>query len=173
MKSFTVPVKTVKGLIRLQDLHNSHSHPGITRMMHFIRSRNLPYSLDDIKRMASTCNVCLELKPQFCQSKGHLIKATRPFERLNIDFKGPLPTVSRNKYLLTIIDEYRRFPFAFASADIESSTVLKCFNQLFLTHGSSEGRFVSQCHHVCRNCSSGLLPWRTNMQFEQCARAHQ
>ena len=42
----------------------------------------------------------------------------------------------------------------------------------FLTHGSSEGRFVSQCHHVCRNCSSGLLPWRTNMQFEQCARAH-
>ena len=43
---------------------------------------------------------------------------------------------------------------------------------MFLTHGSSEGRFVSQCHHVCRNCSSGLLPWRTNMQFEQCARAH-
>ena len=42
----------------------------------------------------------------------------------------------------------------------------------FLTHGSSEGRFVSQSHHVCRNCSSGLLPWRTNMQFEQCARAH-
>ena len=44
----------------------------------------------------------------------------------------------------------------------------------FLTHGSSEGRFVSQCHHACRNCSSGLLPWRTNMQFEQCAtaRAH-
>ena len=42
----------------------------------------------------------------------------------------------------------------------------------FLTHGSSEGRFVSQCHHVCRNCSSGLLPWRTNMQFEQCVHAH-
>ena len=40
----------------------------------------------------------------------------------------------------------------------------------FLTHGSSEGRFVSQCHHMWRNYSSGLLPWRTNMQFEQCAR---
>ena len=86
---------------KLQDLHNSLCHPDITRMMHFIRSRNLPYSLDDIKRMTSTCNVCLELKPQFCQSKGHLIKATQPFKRLNIDFKGPLPTVSRNKYLLT------------------------------------------------------------------------
>ena len=104
-------------------------------MMHFIRSRNLPYSLDDIKRMTSTCNVCLELKPQFCHSKGHLSKATQPFERLNIDFKGPLPTVSRNKYLLTVIDEYSRFPFAFACADIESSTVIKCFNQLFSIFG--------------------------------------
>ena len=28
----------------------------------------------------------------------------------------------------------------------------------FLTHRSSEGRFVSQCHHVCGNCSSGLFP---------------
>ena len=47
----------------LQDVHNLLCHPRITRMMHFIRSRNLPYSLDDIKQMTSTCNVCLELKP--------------------------------------------------------------------------------------------------------------
>ena len=119
----------------LQDLHNSLCDPGITRMMHFIRSRNLPYSLDDIERMTSTCNACLELKLQFCQSKGNLIKATQPFERLNIDFKGSLPTVSRNKYLLTIIDEYSRFPFAFACADIQSSTVIKCFNELFSIFG--------------------------------------
>ena len=64
-----------------------------------------------------------------------MIKATQPVERLNIDFKGPLPTVSRNKYLLTIIDEYSRFPFAFACADIESVTVIKCFNQLFSIFG--------------------------------------
>ena len=28
----------------LKDLHNSLCHPRITRMMHFIKSRNLPYS---------------------------------------------------------------------------------------------------------------------------------
>ena len=85
--------------------------------------------------MTSTCNVCLELKPLFCQSRGYLIEATQPFERLNIDFKGPLPTVSRNKYLLTIINKYSRFAFIFVCADIESSIVIKCFNQLFSIFG--------------------------------------
>ena len=87
--------------------------------------------------MTSTCNVCFELKLLFCQSEGYLIKATLPFKRLNIDFKGSLPTVGRNKYLLTIVDEYSLFSFAFASADIESSTVSKCFNQLFSIFGMS------------------------------------
>ena len=36
---------------------------------------------------------------------------------------------------MTIIDEYCRFPFAFACADIESSIVIKCFNQLFSIFG--------------------------------------
>jgi hypothetical protein len=34
-------------------------------------------------------------------------------ERLSIDFKGPLPTATRNAYILAVVDEYSRFPFAF------------------------------------------------------------
>ena len=29
----------------LQNLHKALCHPGVTRMAHFVRSRNLPYSL--------------------------------------------------------------------------------------------------------------------------------
>ena len=32
----------------------------------------------------------------------HLIKATQPFERLNIDFKGPVPSNANNVYMLTL-----------------------------------------------------------------------
>ena len=32
------------------------------------------------------------------------IKATHPLERLKLDFKGPLPSSSKNMYILTIID---------------------------------------------------------------------
>ena len=108
----------------LRKLHDDLCHPGITRMTrvirvsppseHFVRSRNLPYSVEDVKKMTASCSTCAELKPRFHKPEpSHLIKATQPFERLCLDFKGPLPSSTKNTYLLTIVDEFSRFPFAF------------------------------------------------------------
>ena len=116
---------------QLRDLHNSLCHPGITRMIHFTRCRNLSYFIQDVKKMTSSCEVCLELKPIFYKSKGTLIKATQPFERLNIDFKGPLPSSTTNKYMLTVVDEYSHFPFAFPCRDTNTSTVISCLISCF------------------------------------------
>ena len=55
-------------------------------------------------------------------------------KHLNIDFKGPLPSSTRNKYFLCIVDEYLRFSFCYAYADMSVTTVIKCFNNLFYTH---------------------------------------
>ena len=104
-------------------------------MSHFVRCRNLPYSVEDIKRMTSACSVFAELRPRFHRSSGTLIKATQSFERLNIDFKGPLPSSSKNRYMFTIVDEFSRFPFVFPCQDINSSTVIKCLCQLFAIFG--------------------------------------
>ena len=75
------------------------------------------------------------MKPQYQKSEGTLIKATQPFERINIDFKGPLPTVTNNQYMLTIVDEYSRFPFAFPCANMSTPTVIKCMVMLFSFFG--------------------------------------
>ena len=64
----------------LKELHNSLCHPGITRMLHFVKTRNLPFSIDDIKKVTSKCQVCSELKPQFHKFQGKLIHATQPFD---------------------------------------------------------------------------------------------
>ena len=40
------------------------------------------------------------------------------FERLNIDFKGPLPTVSRKQYMLTVVDQFSHFPFTIPCKDM-------------------------------------------------------
>ncbi|MGL4482017.1 MAG: RNase H-like domain-containing protein, partial [Lactococcus garvieae] len=113
------------GIVHLEELHASLCHPGITRMMHFIRAKNLPYSLEEVKSLISRCKVCAELKPTFYNPQtNNLIKATQPFERLSIDFKGPIPSHSSNKYLLTIIDEFSRFPFAYPCSDMSTSTVI-------------------------------------------------
>ena len=36
------------GVGKLRELHNSLCHPGVTRMVHFIRGWNLPYSVEEL-----------------------------------------------------------------------------------------------------------------------------
>ncbi|CAC5405006.1 unnamed protein product [Mytilus coruscus] len=119
----------------LSELHSALCHPGINRLLHFVRSKNLPFSVDDVKRTIKQCEICAKIKPQYAKpNTSPLVKATQPFERLSIDFKGPLPSLSTKKYILTVVDEYSRFPFAFAS-DMTSGTVIQCLRQLFALFG--------------------------------------
>ncbi|KRY02796.1 Pro-Pol polyprotein, partial [Trichinella patagoniensis] len=71
-------------------------------------------------------------KPRFYQPEtATLIKATQPFERLNIDFKGPLPGHQNQRYMFIVVDEYSRFPFAFPCADVSAASAKKCLVELF------------------------------------------
>ena len=109
----------------LYELHTSLCHPGVTRMNHFVKVRNLPYTMEEIREVTRACKVCAECKPKFFHPEPkHLIKATQPFERLNIDFKGPLPSSNQNKYILPVIDEFSRFPFGFPCTDVSGKTVI-------------------------------------------------
>lgn len=112
--------------------HEALCHPGITRLNHFVRTNNLPYSLDEIKKMTSRCPVCCECKPKFHRpEKVPLFKATQPFKRINTDFKGPLPTNNGKTYFLMVVDEYSRLPFVFPRPDVSTNTVIKCLTLLF------------------------------------------
>ena len=124
----------------LQDLSVLHSqlcHPGVTRLHHYVKVRNLPFSVEDVRSVIKACNVCSELKPAFCRpQRGQLIHATRSWERISIDFVGPLPTKSQNKFLLVIVDEYSRFPFAFPCSHITAAVVIKHLRNLFALFGT-------------------------------------
>ena len=56
-------------------------------------------------------------------------------ERLSMDFKGPVPSATRNTYMLTIVDEYSRFPFAFPCPNMHTKTVIKCLETIFTLCG--------------------------------------
>ena len=88
----------------LHDIHTALCHPGVTRLNHFIKTKNLPYSLDNIKQVCKECKICQEVKPRYYSpNKVKLVKATQHFKRLSVDFKGPLPS-KVHPFLLTIID---------------------------------------------------------------------
>ena len=126
----------VTSTLSLQEIHANLCHPGVTRLLHYVRTKNLPYSTTDVKRATSTCKVCAEVKPQFYKSEqNRLIKATQPMERLSLDFKGPISSINSNKYLLVIVDEYSRFPFVYPCKNTASSTVINCLENLFSLTG--------------------------------------
>ncbi|XP_038652364.1 uncharacterized protein LOC119965671 [Scyliorhinus canicula] len=121
---------------RLRSLHADLCHPGVTRLHHFIKARNLPYSIEEVRSVTRDCHICAECKPHFYRpERAHLIKASRPFERLSIDFKGPLPSNNRNIYFLAAIDEHSRFPFAIPCPDMTTSTVIKALLSIFSLFG--------------------------------------
>ena len=62
----------------------------------------------------------------------------RRMERFSIDFKGPLPSSSKHKYFLTVIDEYSRLPFATPCQNISIETVIKCLEVIFFLCGMLE-----------------------------------
>lgn len=66
---------------KLAELHEKVCHrTGISPLGHYIRVKNLPYSMEDVKTVIGQCRVCAEIKPQFYKpSNPPLFKATQPF----------------------------------------------------------------------------------------------
>ena len=105
-------------------------------MYHYVKTKNLPYSLEEVRKMTSACTTCAEIKPQFYKPvEAHIVKATQPMECLCVDFKSPVASSGKNRYMLTIVDEFSRFPFAFPCANMDASTVIACLSQLFTLFG--------------------------------------
>jgi len=168
----------------LYNIHVALCHPGITRLNHYVQANNLPYSLDDVRKVVHNCTVCAEVRPNFYKPPdAQLVKATQPFERLSLDFIGPLPSSTKNHYMLTVVDEYLHFPFAFPCRSIDAETVLSCLNQLFMLfempayiHSDRGSAFVSHdlisyLHHRGIGCSkTSIYNPRGNGQCERYTR---
>ena len=128
---------TLPSLISLKQLHESLCHPGVTRLAHYVKIKNLPYSINDVKTVVQGCKDCREVKASFLKPRNsmNLVKATQPFERISVDFKVPLQSVTNNKYLLVIVDEFSRFPFVYPCNNMKARTVIEKLTDLFCMFG--------------------------------------
>ena len=115
----------------LCSIHSALCHPGVPRLHHFIRSRNFPFSIENVRKICKEYSICQQVKLQYYRPDNvQLIKATQPLEHISIDFKGYLPS-RINPFFLTIVDEYSRFPFTFTVNNFATSSVITCLGNLF------------------------------------------
>ena len=50
-------------------------------MLAFIHSQNLPFPIDDVRKMTKSCQICNKCKPHFYSPEPtKLIQATKPME---------------------------------------------------------------------------------------------
>ena len=66
-KSNTVPDSFTRAYCAtsLEDIHAQLCHPGVTRLLHFVKTKNLPFSTQDVRNVCSNYRICAELKPNF------------------------------------------------------------------------------------------------------------
>ena len=103
-------------LSKLSDIHERLCHPGVTHLLHFVQTKNLPYSTDDVKKLCYSCRICAELKLQFYHpQQNRLIKATQPMEHR---FHRTSQIII-SEFMLTIVDEYSCFGSSFLSQEIK------------------------------------------------------
>lgn len=72
--------------------------------------------------------------------------ATGPMDRINIHFKGLLPTDTCNPYLIAA--EYSRYPFAFPYSNIHTSTVINWVVTLFSMRGMPDYIHLNKGHSL-------------------------
>ena len=131
--------------------------------------------------MTAQCQICSKVKPKFHKPEtAHLIKSTQAMERLNVDFKRPLPSATRNKYLFTVVDEFSRFPFAIPCPDTSSRSVINALTEIFALAGtpgfihsdrgaafiSTEVRDFLHARGIATSCTTPYNP-RGNGQCER------
>ena len=119
----------------LVHLHNGLCDAGSMWLLRF-EKKNLPFSMEDVKKVCFSCRICAQVKPHFyILPESTLIKVTRPMERLSIDFEGPVPSVTSNTYLLVVIDKYLWFPFVFPCPNMHTTLIIKALDRLFSLTG--------------------------------------
>ena len=130
-------VNKIRNMVKT--LHEQNGHPGTRRLFEYSKLYKLPISIGDVKSICRNCEICAQVKPRFIKSseENHVIRAVRPLDRLCIDIKGPLPVTKNGfKYLLIVIDEFSRYPFAIPMREMDTSSVISSLDFIFSFTGT-------------------------------------
>ena len=119
-------------------VHDEYSHPGVTRFWAIVKQLNIAVTLEEVREICKNCPVCAKVKPKFAKiAPGKLVQAMRPWDRISLDFKGPLTNTSvGNRFLLIMVDEYSRYPFAFPCKEASAESVIKCLKSVIALFGA-------------------------------------
>jgi len=92
-----------------------------------------------VEQWCKTCKICISKKGLLGKGKSPLqiYNVGAPFEKLQRDILGPIPTTTpRNRYLLVVVDYFTKWVETFPLRNIKAKTMAEVFvNQVISRHG--------------------------------------
>ncbi|UYV69112.1 hypothetical protein LAZ67_6002474, partial [Cordylochernes scorpioides] len=137
-----VPKKRRKEVMSEYHNHMLNGHLGVARTTYRLKNKYYwPSMLKDVSEFVKTCHLCQSRKGSNHLPSGLLQPippANYPFERIGIDFVGPLPsTKRRRKWIIVLTDYYTKYAETKAVSEAtvkEVSTFL--IEHIILRHGA-------------------------------------
>ncbi|UYV71114.1 hypothetical protein LAZ67_8001791, partial [Cordylochernes scorpioides] len=140
-----VPEKKKREIMKEYHNHMSNGHLGVARTMYRIKSKYFwPSMLKDVSEFVKTCHLCQSRKAQtnytFWTTTAPIPPANFPFERIGVDFVGPLPsTKNRKKWIIVLTDYYTRYAETKAVSEATVKELSKFLvEDIFLQHGAPQ-----------------------------------
>ena len=117
-------------------------HLGVRKTIHKIRQSFIWKGMDsDIASRVRACRLCGLSKPALNTHYGMLSSdvATRPMEKLFIDFVGKFPrSRAGNTYALVCVDAFTKFSWIFPVREASTATTTRALNSIFAVFGVPE-----------------------------------
>jgi hypothetical protein len=141
----------------LTELHNgpSRCHLGIIKTLNKIRKIYWLRARSDIEKWCRECDFCAASRGQRTRNRGqvHQYSVRVPLKRIAIDVEGPFPLSDQgNRYLLTAMDYFTKWPEAYAIPNQGASTIAEALVTNFLCRfgipwelHSDQGRNFESC----------------------------
>src|SRR5437667_4033914 len=118
--------------------HETGGHFGIETNYNKIADRYYWKGMyDDTKKYIKCCDICQRRGQKGGKSYLNPIEVGKPFERIRIDFVGPLErTKGRNRYILVVTDYLTKWPEAKAMKEATAENVVKfIYEGIICQHG--------------------------------------
>ncbi|KAF4654330.1 hypothetical protein FOL47_010031 [Perkinsus chesapeaki] len=122
----------------LQDLHESTGHVGINKLFELSRRAYFwPSQKEDCRRFVNECEGCTRTRATQHRAVLRPYESGDLFADMQADICGPLPKTSRgNEYLLVVVDQASRFPWAFPLMETTSAAILEKLGEVFALAGA-------------------------------------
>lgn len=102
------------------------SHPSIRTTTKMVTKKFVwPEVNKDVRNMSKSCVACQKAKvSRHVKSPiGEYLITSKRFDEIHLDIIGPLPPSDGNRFCVTLIDRYTRWPEVIPVADIKATTV--------------------------------------------------